>query len=264
MSAASWLNGNVFGGTVNGPGGALTGAPSSDARLVHNPDGSATDPATGQTYAYTPGGISPTGVSTNGGYTAMSGPNTIQQVGTDANAAQGFLNNVPQYNQREGQAYGQEQGVANSLNSMAMGQGPTVAGQQMQVGLDQAARTQMAGAAGASGSGAVLSRMAAMNNTANAQMQTNQQQGVARAGEQTNALNQLAGVTNNMANQSQGMGQQQINAAQGLNALAMNGAVQNSAQQIDANKAEAQNNKDAANQGIGMVKSGIGALTSLF
>lgn len=217
FSLGNMVSKYVMGSQAPNTRSTLTGAPQAGANLVQQPDGTVRDQISGQTYAYQP--------SANGApaYAGVINPSTAQQVGTDANQAQGFYGQVPGYNQREAAAYGVEGQLAGTLNSMAIGQGPTVAGQQMQVGLDQAARTQMAGAAGASGSGAVLSRMAAMNNTANAQMNVNQQAGVQRAAEQQNAIGQLAGVTNNMQQQSQGMGQQQINAGQSLNALAMAG-----------------------------------------
>lgn len=211
------------GKTVNQPFKPLTGPPASEQTLVKNADGTSYDPTTGQTYSYVPGVVGANGTASGGYYTGAATPNSAQQVGADFNRANGFFNQVPGYDQREQQAYNQEGNVAAYLNNLVQGSGPSVAGAQLAGGQDQAARQQLAQAAGASGGNAALMRMLAMGNTAGLQAATNQQQAMARVQEERDALAQLAGVTGNMQQQSMGMAGQKISAADALNGLAMQG-----------------------------------------
>lgn len=216
--------------TIAVPTGAAAGAAPPDPSRLHInvATGQIVDLVTGQEYVNTPTGI-----------VAKGTPNTQMQSGNALNRAAGFYNQLPGYDKREATAYGGEGATADYLNSIAHGTGPSVAGTQLAVGEDMAAKQQLAQAAGASGNNAALARMAAMGNTGLLQTQTNQQQSVARAGEMTNALNQLAGVQGNMVNQSQAESGQKISAADTLNTIAMNGETQHEGQVLDANKANA-------------------------
>lgn len=158
----------------------------------------------GQTWTKQPDG---TLINENGSVVTANGvhlktPTAADQVVSTSQTARDFLNQVPAYQTREGAAYNAEGGVANDLNSIAHGVGPSVAGNQLQIGQQQAANQQLAQAAGASGNNAALARTTAMTNTAGLQAQTNQQQALARAKEESDAYSNLANVTGNMANQS--------------------------------------------------------------
>lgn len=222
------------------PPGALTGPPPDPSRLQKNADGTATDPLTGQVYLYHPAHVTPQGVSVPEGYQAQQTPNLVQQSGAALNRGAGFFGQVPGYDQREADAYGREAALGDTLTRMALGTGPTVAGTQLAVGQEQAARAQLAQAAGASGNGAVLSRLAAMGNTAGLQAQTNQQQAVARAGEQMGAIDALGRLTSNMVGQSQAAAGQKIGAGLNLTELALKGQGGHEQMIFDANKAEAE------------------------
>lgn len=264
MSIGSWINNNVFGGHVAGPPAAAQGGPPPDMSRLHMDvrTGMITDPVTGQQYVNTPTGV-----------VAKGTPNVQQQSGNALGQAAGFYGQVPGYDQREAGAYGQEGQVgqqigqvagqmgsaADYLNGMVHGNGPTVAGTQLQTGLEQAQRGQLAQAAGASGANAALARMSAMGNTAQLQAQTNQQQAVARAGEQTNAINglgsmlsnqsgaytSLGNLTGNMVQQSQAAAGQSIGAGQALTNMAMQGEAGHEGVQLDASKAQAAGNTGA-------------------
>jgi hypothetical protein len=232
MSVGSFLNRYIFGGEVSAPQGPVTTPPPSTKNLVAMPDGSFYSPDNGQTYHRTP----------DGSFASTATPNVAQQVGANASRAAGFYGQVPGYDAREAEAYGREASLADTLNAVAHGQGPTVAGTQLAIGQDQAARQQLAQAAGASGNNAALARMNAMGNTAQLQAQTNQAASLARAQEEANALNQLAGVTSAMTNQSQAAAGQKINAGNAVNTLAMQGETAREGLTEKANEADAQNN----------------------
>lgn len=252
--------------SAKAPAGTLTGAPADPNRLQKNADGTAYDPVTGQTYVYQPPSVAANGTTSPGGYTAMATPNVQQQAGTNFNRAGDFFNQIPLYDQREQTAYDREGDLATYLNNVATGNGPSVAGAQLAAGQDQAARQQLAQAAGASGNNAALSRLIAMNNTAGLQAATNQQQSLARAQEERDALAQLAGVSNAMTQQSQQMAGQKISAADALNGLAMQGeggheGLQFQASQDAAKAAQADKDRwaNAFTQGVSYFGTGGGA-----
>lgn len=252
--------------SAKAPAGALTGAPQDPNRLQKNADGTAYDPVTGQTYVYQPPVFGANGTSTPGGYTAMATPNVQQQAGTDFNRAGAFFNQVPLYDQREQTAYDREGQLASYLTGITQGTGPSVAGTQLQTGLESAQRAQLAQAAGASGNNGALARLLAMNNTAGLMQETNQQQALARAQEERDALAQLAGVSNAMTQQSQQMAGQKISAADALNSLAMQGeggheGLQFQASQDAAKAAQADKDRwaNAFTQGVSYFGTGGGA-----
>lgn len=199
--------------SVYTPPTAAQGAPPVPGRLTKNPDGSSTDPATGVTYVTNP----------DGSMTAAHNPNTANQVAANANRAAGFFGQVPGFDQREAGAYQQQQDLAGALTQMVSGNGPTVAGNQLAIGQQQAAEQQLAQAAGASGNNAALARMAAMGNTEQLQSQTNQQAALQRAQEQTTAMNALGNVTGSLEQESAGMGAQKLAAGNAVNGLAATG-----------------------------------------
>lgn len=204
----------------SGPPGTLSGPPPVPARLVHNADGSATDPVTGQVY-----------VSNGaGGLVAAGAPNLAQQSGTATERAAGFF-------AREPATFGREQSLADTLTALAAGRGPSLAGTQGAITLDQGQRQQLAQAAGASGDNAALARMNAMGNTGALAANAGQTAVLGRTNEELGALGQLGSVTGAMENQTLGAGA----AAAGLG---MQGMSEQERLQYEASKAAA----DAYNQ----------------
>lgn len=110
-----------------------------------------------------------------------------------------------QLKQREAAVFARESALADHLQSVANGQGPSVAGQQLGQGLDQISRNALTQAAGTTGNGGVLARFGAMQAAATAGAQANQSQSLVRAQEIANANQQLGGVLGNQATQSTGM-----------------------------------------------------------
>jgi hypothetical protein len=243
-----WLGNNVA-----PPPGILQGAPVSQARLQQRPDGTFFDPVTGQSYSRDP----------SGQFAPIANPNTAQQVGAAAAGAAGYAGQVPGYDAREAAAYGNEGNLAATLNRMAMGQGPTVAGTQLAGGLDQAARAQLAASSGQGGNAAVLNRMAMAGNLGQLDSQYNQQQAMLRAHEQQGALGQLGQLYGNMQSQSEGMAGQKISAANYLNGLAMQGESGREGAAQDAAKTNAGANMGLLSlglQGYGAYKSAKGTV----
>ncbi len=222
---------SVFGATPTpkGPPGALTGPPPDVSRLHMGPDGRAVDPVTGQVYV----------ADGKGGFTAQQTPNLAQQSDVATGRATGFYNQVPGYDKREAAAFGREGTLADTLTRLASGQGPSVAGAQTAITLDQAQKQQLAQAAGASGSNAALARMSAMGNTGALAANANQTGALARTAEEANALNALGNVTGNMEQQSAGLAGQRINAGTALSGLGMQGMSEQEQLQFAAEKAKA-------------------------
>jgi hypothetical protein len=157
--------------------------------------------------------------------------------------------------------------LANQLQQQAAGQGPSVAGQQLQQGLQQQLLQQRAQAASMGGDvNPFLAQRQLSDQGAQAQQATNAQMAMARTQEQMNAQGALGGLTGQMRGMDQNVAamaqqsavnnaqlyqqQQQINnqAAQ----YAMSGLTGLSAQQLQANMGYAgmQNQTDLANNQV--------------
>jgi len=98
------------------------------------------------------------------------------------------------------QAYGQQQGLAGQYNRIINGQGPTVAGQQMQLGQAQASQAlanQALSARGGADNQAMAMRNAQQMGTQQ-MAQNNMQSSMLRAGEVANAMGGQAGLLGNM------------------------------------------------------------------
>lgn len=249
------IAGNPFGASPNpaAPPGIVLGPPPDPGRLVDNGAGTLLDPVTGQAYQK----------DEHGAAIPITNPNVAQQVGADASRAAGFYNQAPGYDAREQSAYNRETGLADTLNSVALGHGPSVAGAQLAVGLDQGARQQLAQAAGASGNNAALARLGAMQNTAGLQAKANQDASLVRAQEVANAQRTLAGLTTTMADQSRGMAGQKIGAAGDLNHLALQGETDRERQQFETDKVRAANDRAQRDRvldtaGANLQKAGVG------
>jgi hypothetical protein len=113
------------------------------------------------------------------------------------------------------------------LNAIANGQGPSVAGAQLTQGLEQIERGVNQESSDQRGNNGILARYAAINGGAEAASQANQSQALARATEEANARNQIAGILNNESNTAAGI--------YGTNSAAATAANSTAAQQSIAN-----------------------------
>jgi hypothetical protein len=177
---------------------------------------------------------------------AMSGTNQLA----------GGFNAGPQQEQTRGL----QMNLANQLQQQAAGQGPSVAGMQLQQGLQQQLMQQRAQAASMGGDvNPYLAQRQLAEQGAQAAQATNAQAAMARTQEQMNAQGALGGLTSGMRGQDlnvAGMNQQQAlaNAQLGQQArqFGMQGLMGLSGQQLQANMALAgmQNQTDLANTQI--------------
>lgn len=236
MGIGSILNrANIFrSSTTAGPPSTLTGAPPVPGRLIRNADGSATDPVTGQTYV----------ADGKGGLTAAAMPNVAEQAGAAAGRATDFYGNAAD-------VFGQQQSLADTLRTLAAGTGPSVAGTQNAIALDQAQKQQLSQAAGASGNNAALAHMNAMANTGALAANANQTGVLGRTAEEMGAINALGGLTGQMEGQ-------QLGAGDTLSNLAMGGAKTQEELQYQAAKDKA----DAENADKAHKRSAIGSIVN--
>jgi len=171
--------------------------------------------------------------------------------GNIASGSQGFTANSGAVNN----AMGQQQGVFNQLQNIAQGKGPSVAQQQMNQGLNQAAANAQSAALG---SQAGVTPGMTQRNILNAMQAQNTgviaQGGLQRAQEQQAALGQMGGVSNQMTQGQLGLSQQGIEAA---NASQQNQLAALSQQQQMANaQYQANLNQYSAKQQYGQAMYG--------
>lgn len=172
------------------------------------PPGVAGPAQAGQPVVYDPG----TGLYVNQATGAVSTDPAGQQIVQDPSLAtqatrnlatsQQFLSSLGQYGQQYNGAQAAENSLAGKLNATIAGKAPSVAQAQLEQGLSQIVQQQQSQASGATGEGGALARVAAANNTANAQTATNAAQAGVRANEVTGAETALGGVLGNEANQA--------------------------------------------------------------
>jgi hypothetical protein len=101
-----------------------------------------------------------------------------------------------------GAAQGAQNNALGMYADMAAGNGPSVAEQQMRAGADQAVANQMTLAAQGTGGNLGSQMRTAQDAGAATALQTNQQAGQLRAGEQQAAMQGLAGLSSTMASQN--------------------------------------------------------------
>ena len=111
------------------------------------------------------------------------------------------------YAAREGNAYAGQERLAQNLWSAVNGTGPSVAGTQLQAGLDQTLANGNSMASGGSGANGALARYAAILGAGRAGAATNQQAAELAAQQTAQARAQLGGVTGAMAGESGGLEQ---------------------------------------------------------
>lgn len=182
--------------------------------------------------------------------------NMLQGAMNASNNLAGHFNAGPQQEQTRGM----QMNLANQLQQQAAGQGPSVAGMQLQQGLQQQLMQQRAQAASMGGDvNPYLAQRQLAEQGAQAAQATNAQAAMARTQEQMNAQGALGGLTGQMRGQDlgvAGMGQQHAlaNAQMGQQArqFGMEGMMGLSGQQLQANMGYAgmQNQTDLANNQI--------------
>lgn len=149
--------------------------------LQHDPiSGAWFDPQTGTSYL-DPQGTQP-----------ITNPNIAQQVATNIQRSGAFLGQLGQAEQQQQQVFGQQQGLANNLNSVITGRAPSLAAEQAQLGANQASNQQFSAAAGTAGPAGPLAQMLAARNAANIQVGANNAGTMARTKEEMDARNSLA------------------------------------------------------------------------
>lgn len=104
--------------------------------------------------------------------------------------------------QRAIQAQAQQSQLAQYLQAAMLGGAPSVAQNQLMMGLEANRRQQDSMSSGVSGPGSALARYGAAMNTGNAAADTNQQSALLRAQELNGYRQQLAGLYNNQAQTS--------------------------------------------------------------
>lgn len=118
---------------------------------------------------------------------------------------------------------GNQADLVAMLEAQARGEGPSLAGQQLQAGVDRAGRSAMGMAAGARGPNAALGQFQAQQTMGDLGAQANQQAAMARIQEQYNAQNQLGLTLHGARGQDEGMNQ--FNAGQQMQLYGMNDAL---------------------------------------
>lgn len=102
---------------------------------------------------------------------------------------------------------GNQRDLVSMLEAQSRGQGPSLAGMQLQAGMEQAGRQSQSLAAGARGPSAGMAQFQAMNNMGMMGAQTNQQAAMARIQEQFNAQNLLGLTLHGARGQDEAMNQ---------------------------------------------------------
>jgi hypothetical protein len=102
---------------------------------------------------------------------------------------------------------GNQADLVAMLEAQARGEGPSLAGQQLQAGMDRAGRQAQGMAAGARGPNAALGQFQAQQTMGDLGAQANQQAAMARIQEQYNAQNQLGLTLHGARGQDEAMSQ---------------------------------------------------------
>lgn len=174
------------------PGGA--GPAQSGQNVVY-------DPTTGLYVNQTTGAVS----QDPAGQQVVQDPTLATQAARNVAISNGLLNKLGQYGAQYTGAFNGQTALTKQLQGTIDGTAPSVAGTQLQEGLDQIRATQDSEAAGATGQNAALARANAMQNIGAAQVQTNQQKALLRAAEVNEAEQTQAGVLSSQAGEAEGM-----------------------------------------------------------
>lgn len=183
------------------------------------------DPRTGTSYTDANGTV------------PVTDPNVAQQVATNFARSQQFLGQLSGVQQQQG-------ALAHNLSNVISGGTPSVAGMQLQGGLDSIAAQQQSQAAGVSGGMHPLAQLLAMRNTGQAQIGLNNAAGMARVQEQAGARNQLGELLSQQAGTNATLGG-------GMAGLAESGQQAQQNLNTNTNTQDAQKN---ATLGAGLLK----------
>ncbi len=159
------------------------------------------DPTTGLYVNQTTGAIS----QDPAGQHPVQNPSLATQAARNVAISNGLLNKLGQYGAQYAQAYNAQAGLVGHLNDTINGTAPSVAGAQLQQGLDQIRAAQDSEAAGATGQNAALAKANAMQNVGAAQAATNQQKALLRATEVNQAEQTEGQVLGQQAGEATGM-----------------------------------------------------------
>lgn len=127
-----------------------------------------------------------------------------------------YLGRLAAYNQQYEQAFGGQNALAAHLADVRAGRAPSVAGQQLQIGLGNIQNQALSQAAGVGGPNAVVARLAAIHAATQAGLQTNQAAALARAQEVADAARTEAGVRAAQAGEAGNMFQTSTAGAKGF------------------------------------------------
>lgn len=210
---------------ANSPGVPQISA-SNPSQLVHDTQtGMYYDPTTGNTYS-DPNGQNP-----------VADPNLAQQVAQNFATSQSFLNQLQPYQQAERNTIGMQGDLAQVLRDRVAGKGASIAGMQLQQGLNNIASEQQSQAAGISGASAPLAAMLAMRNTGQASIGANNSAAIARAKEEQDAATALSTLLAQRAGAANAAQNTNITGGLGFANIANSG--QQTQQDIDAKAAAA-------------------------
>lgn len=157
---------------------------------------------------------------------------------------------------------GQQQGLIDALKQQSAGNGPSVAGQQVQQSLQQQQNAAQAQTAGQRGINPALAMRTSMEQQGQNAQNAAQTGAMARAQEQLNAQGQLGNAINSQGNQLNTMGSQNLQ-SQGMNLHAQeaNQDANLRAQGMTMNAGQAQN--QAQSQMMGGLMNGIGTAMAM-
>lgn len=123
---------------------------------------------------------------------------------------------LAQYNQQYNQAFADQSRAAAGYGAVINGTAPSVAQGQLTQGLGAIQQAQQSAASGASGQNATIARIAAMQNTGQAQAQANQAAAIQRAAEIAQARDAQAKIYAQQAGQAGAMYGQNLTGAVGF------------------------------------------------
>ncbi len=191
---AGTAGGSAFG--VSGSTAAPTGAGTPNDLVLDAKSGLYYSPTTQNFYQK----------GADGTFTTMRDPNVASAVASFYGAGNAFTEKAQPYAEDYRNVFGQETGLANSLQNTISNPGAaSVAHEQLNQALQANEAAQLSQAAGASGGNAFLARRGAANNIAGLDAKAGQDAALLRAQEVAAAQNNLGGLLGQQADQSKTM-----------------------------------------------------------
>lgn len=140
-----------------------------------------------------------------GGGGPPSGAGLNELTVQDSDYSRRLMAQLAQYNQQYLAARNSQSNVARGYDAVIAGTAPSVAQGQLQQGVGEIRQQQDSQASGATGTNAAIARIAAMNNTSQAQAQANQHAALVRAAEVDQARRAQAGIAAQQAGEAGSM-----------------------------------------------------------